>query len=135
MLIPFKWSVMPLLQGARVIYCCLRKKWCWKGNSIFTKNRDFQRVRWTFYFSIILNWIASEHYVMLQLKSHSSSQLYKFNSFVLFVRSLHDRQNHLLAPVNFSGSRNFLMDSDTGKVKRRMIISKLSSWMLQQRKM
>ena len=79
MLIPFKWPVMPRLQGARVIYCCLKRKWCWKGNSIFTTNRDFQRVGWTFYFSIIFNWIAPEHYIKLQLKNHNSSHLYKFN--------------------------------------------------------
>ena len=117
------------LQVARVIYCCLKRKWCLKGNNIFTRNRDFQRVKWTFYFSIILTWIAPEHYVTLELKNHNRFQL----SFVLFVRSLQDGQNHLLAPFNYSGSRNFLIDSGTDEAKRRVIISNFYAWMLQKR--
>ena len=54
-------------------------------------------------------------------------------SFVLFVRSLQDGQNHLLAPFNYSGSRNFLIDSGTDEAKRRVIISNFYAWMLQKR--
>ena len=64
-LIFFKCPVMPHLQGARVIYSCLERKWCWKGHSIFTRNRNFERVRWAFYFSIIYNWIVPEHYITI----------------------------------------------------------------------
>ena len=119
MLIPFKWPVMPHLQGARVIYCCLKRKWCWKGNSIFTRNRDFQRVRWTFYFSIIFNWIASEHYVTLQLKNHNSSNLYKLNFLSAVCQTIARWANHLLASFSSLGSRNFLIDLDTDEVKGR----------------
>ena len=133
MLIPFRKQVMPSLQGAWVIYCSLNKKWCWKGNSISTRNRDFQRVRWTFYCSIILTWITPENYIMLQLENHNSSHLYKFNFLCAVCEIIARWQNHLLAPVNSSGSRNFLMDSGTDKVKGRVIISNFSSWMLQQR--
>ena len=87
---------------------CLKRKWCWKGNNIFTINRDFQRIWWTLHFSTIFNWIAPEHYVTLQLKNHSSSTFTHLISFVLFVRSLQDGQNHLLATINSSGSKVFL---------------------------
>ena len=112
---------------------CLKRKWCWKGNNIFTISRDFQRIRWTHHFSTIFNWIAPEHYVTLQLKNHNSSTFIHLISFVLFVRSLQDGQNHLLAPINSSGSKIFFMDSGTHEVKGRVIISNFCSWMLQQK--
>ena len=56
-------------------------------------------------------------------------------SFVLFVRSLQDGQNHLLATVNSSGPNFYLMDLGTEEVKGRVIISTFSSQMLQQRQM
>ena len=67
--------------------------------------------------------------ITLELKNHNRFQL----SFVLFVRSLQDGQNHLFAPFNYSGSRNFLIDSGTDEAKRRVIISNFYAWMLQKR--
>ena len=53
--------------------------------------------------------------------------------FVLFVRSLQDAQNHLLESINSSSARNFWMDLGTGEVTGRVIISKFSSCISQQR--
>ena len=69
--------------------------------------------------------------ITLELKNHNRFQL----SFVLFVRSLQDGQNHLLATVNSSGPNFYLMDLGTEEVKGRVIISTFSSQMLQQRQM
>ena len=54
-------------------------------------------------------------------------------SFVLFVRSLQKGQNNLLAPLNSSGSKIFLMDSGTEQVNGKVIISGFCFWMLQPR--
>ena len=51
---------------------------------------------------------------------------------MLFVRSLQHGQNYLLAHVNSSESRIFLIDLDTEEVKGKVNISSFSSWMLQQ---
>ena len=133
MLIPFKWPELPHLQGARDIYCCLKSKWCWEGNTIFTRNRDFWKVRWIFYFSIIFNWIAPEYYVTLQLNNHNSSHLYEFNFLCAVCEIIARWAKPSVGTCQFFRLQNFLKDSGTDEVKGRVIISIFSSWMLKPR--
>ena len=62
MLIPFKWLT---LQGAKVIYLLLGEKMMLKNKQYFHKKQGFSEDQMTIYFSVILNQIALEHYLML----------------------------------------------------------------------
>lgn len=50
-----------------------------KNKPYFHKKQGFSKGQMTICFSIILNQIALEHYVMLYLKNHNSFHFYKFN--------------------------------------------------------
>ena len=125
---------MSCLQGTSVIYCHLRWKWCWKGNSIFTRTSNFQRVRWVFYFSVILNWIAPEHDVTLNEKSQYP-HLYK----LFLLCAVCEITTRWAEASGFSLSvaqvlEIFRLIEAQRKLKRSMIWANLCSWILQRRR-